>query len=81
MAYLCFSQTKRGGQVFALLTDDVMIFAECFFKLQQLRRRESRPDAFWLTEWKKQSRRTIGAKHCLHRKYRILYRIVNYRKS
>jgi len=47
---LCLGEAERCGEVLALLPDDVVILAERFLELQQLRRRERRSDALRLAE-------------------------------
>ena len=48
--YLCFREIQGFGQFFSFLTNNVLVFLESLFQLQQLARRKSRADSFWLAE-------------------------------
>ena len=47
---LCFSKTQRCCEIFPFLSHDVVVLAESFFQLEQLRRRERCADALGLAE-------------------------------
>jgi len=65
-SHLRLCKTEWCGEIFAFLTDDVMVLAERLFQLQQLGRWERRPDALRLAERQQKSGGSVRTIHCVH---------------
>lgn len=49
VSYLSFCEAKAVGELFPLSSDNVMVFLECVFEPQELRRGKRCPDSFGLS--------------------------------